>query len=80
MGPGLRREDDRWFPARELVKKSETCGTMGPGFRRDLVTTTDYPHGDSKYPNAMDRFLALPLSDRSKQKILWDNTRRLYAL
>jgi len=22
----------------------------------NLVTTTDYPHGDSKYPNAMDRF------------------------
>jgi uncharacterized protein len=46
----------------------------------NLVTTTDYPHGDSKYPKAMDRFLALSLSDRSKQKILWDNTVRLYAL
>jgi uncharacterized protein len=46
----------------------------------NLVTTTDYPHGDSKYPGAMDRFLALPLSDRSKQKILWDNAMRLYAL
>jgi predicted TIM-barrel fold metal-dependent hydrolase len=28
----------------------------------------------------MDRFLTLPLSDRSKQKILWDNALRLYAL
>jgi len=46
----------------------------------NLVTTTDYPHGDSKYPGAMDRFLALPLSDSSKQKILWDNALRLYAL
>jgi predicted TIM-barrel fold metal-dependent hydrolase len=46
----------------------------------NLVTTTDYPHGDSKYPKAMDRFLALPISDRSKQKILWDNALRLYAL
>ena len=46
----------------------------------NLVTTTDYPHGDSKYPNAMDRFLTLPLSDRSKKKILWDNVRRLYSL
>lgn len=45
-----------------------------------LVTTTDYPHGDSKYPEAMERFLALPLHDRSKKKILWDNARRLYAL
>jgi hypothetical protein len=45
-----------------------------------LVTTTDYPHGDSKYPEAMNRFLALPLSDASKQKILWDNVLRLYGL
>ena len=46
----------------------------------NLVTTTDYPHGDSKYPQAMDMFLALPLADRSKRKILWDNALRLYAL
>jgi predicted TIM-barrel fold metal-dependent hydrolase len=46
----------------------------------NIVTTIDYPHGDSKYPKAMDRFFALPLSDKSKQKILWDNAIRLYAL
>ena len=46
----------------------------------NLVTTTDYPHGDSKYPKSMDRFLALPLSDGSKKKILWDNVLRLYNL
>jgi len=46
----------------------------------NLVTTTDYPHGDSKYPKSMERFLALPLSDSSKRKILWDNAVRLYAL
>ena len=32
----------------------------------NLVTTTDYPHGDSKYPKAMDLFLALPLGDRQQ--------------
>jgi len=46
----------------------------------NLVTTTDYPHGDSKFPKAMDRFLALPLGKQSKKKILWDNALRLYAL
>lgn len=46
----------------------------------NLVTTTDYPHGDSKYPGAMDRFLTLPLSDASKKKILWDNVFKLYPL
>jgi uncharacterized protein len=46
----------------------------------NLVTTTDYPHGDAKYPQAMERFLALPLGPESKRKILWDNALRLYAL
>jgi predicted TIM-barrel fold metal-dependent hydrolase len=59
----------------------EFVGHVVDAFGDDnLVTTTDYPHGDSKYPNAMDRFLALPLSDSSKRKILWDNALRLYAL
>ncbi|MPZ78582.1 MAG: amidohydrolase family protein [Deltaproteobacteria bacterium] len=44
-----------------------------------LVFSTDYPHGDSKYPNAVKTFLELPLSDENKRKILWDNCARFYA-
>jgi len=47
---------------------------------RNLVFSTDYPHADSKYPRAVECFLKLPLSESSKQKILWDNWTRLYAL
>jgi uncharacterized protein len=43
-----------------------------------LVFSTDYPHGDSKYPNAVTSFLELPLSDADKRKILWDNCARFY--
>ena len=46
----------------------------------NLVTTSDYPHSDSKYPNAIDTFLDLPLSDESKKKVLWNNPVRLYSL
>ena len=45
-----------------------------------LVFSTDYPHGDSKYPAAVDNFLKLPLSDEQKRKILWDNCARFYAV
>jgi len=45
-----------------------------------LVFSTDYPHGDSKYPHAVESFLELPLSDQHKRKILWDNCARLYAM
>ena len=45
-----------------------------------LVFSTDYPHGDSRYPNAVDSFLKLPLSDADKQKILWDNCACFYGI
>jgi predicted TIM-barrel fold metal-dependent hydrolase len=46
----------------------------------NLVFSTDYPHGDSKYPDALKAFLKLPLSDETKQKILWDNWVRMYGI
>ncbi len=45
----------------------------------NLVFSTDYPHGDSKYPHAVEAFLTLPLDDDTKRKALWDNWCRLYA-
>ena len=45
-----------------------------------IVFSTDYPHGDARYPAAVDCFLKLPLSDEDKRKILWDNCARFYAV
>jgi uncharacterized protein len=45
-----------------------------------LVFSTDYPHGDSKYPEAVENFLKLSLPDETKRKILWDNCARFYAV
>lgn len=46
-----------------------------------FVVSTDWPHDDSAYPNAIDEFLALPgLSDEARRKILWDNPARLYGI
>ena len=47
----------------------------------NLVISTDWPHDDSSYPQAISTFLGLPdVSDASKRKILWDNCARLYNL
>jgi uncharacterized protein len=46
----------------------------------NLVFSTDYPHGDSKYPEAVNHFLKLPLAHDIKQKILWDNCASYYAM
>ena len=46
-----------------------------------IVFSTDYPHPDSKFPQAVESFLELAgVSDDSKRRILWDNARNLYNL
>jgi predicted TIM-barrel fold metal-dependent hydrolase len=44
-----------------------------------ILFETDYPHPDSKYPRAVETFLAQErVSDDSKRKILWDNAVEFY--
>ena len=45
-----------------------------------IVFSTDFPHGDSKFPRAVESFLRLPISLESKRKILWDNCAAYYGL
>jgi predicted TIM-barrel fold metal-dependent hydrolase len=45
-----------------------------------LVFSTDYPHGDSKFPNAVETFLQLTLADDDKRKILWHNCAEFYKV
>jgi predicted TIM-barrel fold metal-dependent hydrolase len=44
----------------------------------NIVFSTDYPHTDSRYPDSVETFLELDLSDDDRQKILWDNCARFY--
>ena len=45
-----------------------------------LIFSTDYPHGDSKFPESVDRFMGLPLTDDDRRKILWDNCAAFYKV
>ena len=45
-----------------------------------LVFSTDYPHGDSKFPEAVQSFLQLDIRDEDKRKILWDNCAEFYKV
>ena len=46
-----------------------------------IVVSTDYPHSDGLFPEAIKEFVGLDgVSDKSKSKILWDNCARLYPL
>jgi predicted TIM-barrel fold metal-dependent hydrolase len=47
----------------------------------NIVVSTDYPHSDGLFPQAIEEFVALEgVSDKTKAKILWDNCARLYKL
>ena len=47
----------------------------------NMVLSTDWPHDDSAYPEAIDTFLGLDgVGEQSKRKILWDNCVRLYGM
>jgi predicted TIM-barrel fold metal-dependent hydrolase len=45
-----------------------------------LVTSTDYPHGDSKVPHAIEAFDKLPMSDEAKAATVSTNWSELYKI
>ena len=47
---------------------------------RYFVVSTDYPHSDGAFPEAMEQFFGLPFGDEVRRKILWDNCARLYNI
>jgi len=56
----------------------ETIKALGD---ENIVISTDWPHGDSSFPQALNTFLKIDgVSDQSRHKILWDNCARLYNL
>jgi predicted TIM-barrel fold metal-dependent hydrolase len=74
----LNRRGER-FPSRTVEiwqKMASTDVRAGSG----VVVSTDYPHPDGAFTEAMNEFLALPLDDAARRKILWDNCARLYDI
>ncbi len=45
-----------------------------------LVFSTDYPHGDSKFPHALSAFEKLPMSADTKARVVGQNWAELYKI
>ncbi len=45
----------------------------------NILFNTDYPHPDAPFPGAVDDFLAQPIPDDAKRKILWDNATAFFG-
>jgi predicted TIM-barrel fold metal-dependent hydrolase len=95
LDEGWEREGDVWAPDLTLLPseyfKRQCVVSVEPDEvtvkyvidhmgSNTIVFSTDYPHGDSKYPEAVDHFLQLPIANDAKRKILWDNCAAYYAM
>jgi predicted TIM-barrel fold metal-dependent hydrolase len=95
LDEGWEREGDVWAPDVKMapseyfkrqcivsVEPDEATLTHVIDYMggQNVVFSTDYPHGDSKYPEAVHHFLKLPISNADKKKILWDNCAAYYAM
>ena len=58
-------------PAVDVVNK------MGADY---FVVSSDYPHSDGAFPEAIQQFLGLPFTAEQRRKILWENCSRLYGI
>jgi predicted TIM-barrel fold metal-dependent hydrolase len=58
-------------PAVDVVHK------MGAEY---FVVSSDYPHSDGAFPEAIEQFLSLDLKPEQRRAILWENCARLYAI
>jgi len=58
-------------PAVDVVNK------MGAEY---FVVSSDYPHSDGAFPEAIQQFLGLPFNAEQRRKILWENCARLYGI
>jgi uncharacterized protein len=45
-----------------------------------FVVSSDYPHSDGAFPEAMKEFFEMQLNSEQRRKILWENCARLYAI
>ena len=44
-----------------------------------LMYASDYPHGESHFPESVDLVMGWDMPHARKQKLLWDNACKLYA-
>jgi predicted TIM-barrel fold metal-dependent hydrolase len=55
----------------------DTVNKLGAEY---FVVSSDYPHSDGAFPEAIQQFFGLKLDAAQRRKILWDNCARLYNI
>ena len=83
--PASRTKPSELFAAGRMVVSCEPGEIMLPAVIDALgdeciMYASDYPHGDSKWPETVSRIRKTVLSKQTQQRILGDNAARLYNL
>ena len=80
---GLKMMPSEYFKRQCLVSaepdEEPVKFVVEAGYGDSIVFSTDFPHPDSKFPEAIDDFLKLPLSDDARERILWKNCAWYYG-
>lgn len=70
----------RYFQSIEIPEGEKLTSAVMDLIGEDvLMYASDYPHGESHFPESVGLVLDWKMEDRRKRKLFWDNAVRLYA-
>src|SRR6266700_903407 len=70
----------RYFQSIEIPEGAPLTNAVADLLGDDvLMYASDYPHGESHFPQSAATVLGWDMPERRKRSLLWDNACRLYA-
>src|SRR5262245_65669574 len=70
----------RYFQSIEIPEGAPLTNAVADLVGNDvLMYASDYPHGESHFPESAGLVLAWDMTEDRKRKLLWDNAARFYA-
>jgi len=70
----------RYFQSIEIPEGARLTNAVADLVGDDvLMYASDYPHGESHFPESAGIVIAWDMAEARKRKLLWDNALRLYA-
>jgi predicted TIM-barrel fold metal-dependent hydrolase len=80
MLPSEYIKSGRFFQSIEIPEGGELTNMIIDYLGEDiLMYASDYPHGESHFPESVDLVLDWKMSDQRQQKLMWNNACKLYA-
>jgi predicted TIM-barrel fold metal-dependent hydrolase len=70
----------RYFQSIEIPEGGDLTNAVIDLVGEDvLMYASDYPHGESHFPESVKLALAWKMPDERRRKLMWDNAVRLYV-